>query len=276
MLLTDCLEGLEADLATNRNVCRLGLSDQNFMPTNLLFNGRAVLHDFVDFKTRRIWERSEFDISVIVSDVSAFQSGLVRGFLHRPHQARGDALVLTHGAGGNCRSGLLTAVADVFCAAGTLVLRMDLPFRQRRPFGPPLPLGAATDRDALREAVEAIRADASRVFLGGHSYGGRQATILAAEQHHVADGLLLLSYPLHPPKKPNDLRTAHFPNLRSSCLFVHGTNDPFGSVEELRNSICAIAGRVRLMPIEKAGHDLCGGKFDIQRLVLTPFRETVG
>ena len=66
------------------------------------------------------------------------------------------------------------------------------------------------------------------VVLGGHSYGGRQATMLAAEEPGVAEALLLLSYPLHPPNKPAQLRTAHFPQLRTPALFVSGTKDPFG------------------------------------------------
>ncbi|MEO8592400.1 MAG: alpha/beta family hydrolase [Candidatus Solibacter sp.] len=80
--------------------------------------------------------------------------------------------------------------------------------------------------------------------------------MLAAEQTGAADGLLLLSYPLHPPKKPEQLRTAYFPQWQTPALFVHGTRDPFGSVEELRQAMAAIPARVELMPVEGAGHDL--------------------
>src|SRR5580692_4513969 len=133
----------------------------------------------------------------------AFEEGGVRGFLHRPAEAGGPGLVLTHGAGGNCRMPLLVAAAETFAEAGVTVLRCDLPFRQRRPTGPPSPSGAAGDRTGLREAVVALRRSvAGPIFLGGQSYGGRQATILAAEEPSVADGVLLFSYPLHPPGKP--------------------------------------------------------------------------
>ncbi len=71
------------------------------------------------------------------------------------------------------------------------------------------------------------------VILGGHSYGGRQSTMLAAEEPGLVEALLLLSYPLHPPGKPAQPRTAHFPALRTPALFVHGTKDPFGTIEEL-------------------------------------------
>ena len=135
----------------------------------------------------------------------------IRGFLHDPALANGDTLVLTHGAGGNCQSKLLTAVAEAFAEIGLLVLRCDLPFRQARPHGPPFPAMAARDREGLGRAVNLLKEKTpGRIFLGGHSYGGRQATMLAAEHADLVSGLLLLSYPLHPPRKPADLRTAHF------------------------------------------------------------------
>src|SRR5438093_6587574 len=126
----------------------------------------------------------------------------VIGYLHHPESASGDGLVLTHGAGGNAQSGLLVAVAETFAAGGFAVLRCDLPFRQVRRFGSPRPPEAARDRLGLRNAVTEIRKIASgRVFLGGQSYGGRQASMLLAEES-LSDGLLLLSYPLHPPGQP--------------------------------------------------------------------------
>ncbi len=76
-----------------------------------------------------------------------------------------------------------------------------------------------------------------RVFLGGHSYGGRQSTMLCAAEPELVDGLLLLSYPLHPPRKPDQLRTQHLPSLRTPSLFVSGTRDPFGSVEEIEQAL---------------------------------------
>ena len=120
------------------------------------------------------------------------------GFLHVPEHKRG-ALVLTHGAGANCESPLLIAVADAFQEAGYYVLRCDLPFRQARRFGSPHPSHAAADREGLRSAVLALeRLSGVRASMGGHSYGGRQASILAAEDPSLTERLLLFSYPLHP------------------------------------------------------------------------------
>ena len=183
--------------------------------------------------------------------VHAFESG----FLHR--SAGPDGLALTHGAGANCQTALLAAMANAFAEAGVTVYRFDLPFRLRRPHGPPHPSTAGEDRNGIREAVGKLREVATgRIFIGGHSYGGRQASMLAAEDQQVADGLLLLSYPLHPPNRPEQLRTAHFPKIRVPALFVHGTRDPFGSIEELGTAIRAIPACASIYTVEGAGHPL--------------------
>ncbi len=193
------------------------------------------------------------------SDLSAEPA--VRGFLHEPAQPNGDALVLTHGAGANCQSKLLIALASAFTDAGYLVLRCDLPFRQSRPHGPPFPAMAARDREGLRRAVDVLRTKTpGRIFLGGHSYGGRQGSMLAAEQPQLVAGLLLLSYPLHPPRKPAEMRTGHFPQLKTSSLFVHGGRDPFGSHHEMKTALTLIPAQTMLLEIEGAGHELLGKK----------------
>jgi pimeloyl-ACP methyl ester carboxylesterase len=126
----------------------------------------------------------------------------VRGFLHRASGSDSDCLVLTHGAGANCQAPLLKALAEAFCAAGVTVLRCDLPFRQARPHGPPMRGAGERDQEGLRAAVAAMRRESpGRIFLGGHSYGGRQASMLAAAAPGLVERLLLLSYPLHPPKR---------------------------------------------------------------------------
>jgi predicted alpha/beta-hydrolase family hydrolase len=186
-----------------------------------------------------------------------FERELVRGYLHEPALPNGNGLVITHGAGSNSDTSLLKAMADAFANAGFVALRCDLPFRQQRPKGPPFPAQAARDREGLRRAVEALREIAGgRVFLGGHSYGGRQATMLAAEEPAVADALLLLSYPLHPPRKPQELRTGHFGSIQIPALFVHGTRDAFGTMEEMRAALPLIPARTDLAMVEGAGHSL--------------------
>ena len=186
----------------------------------------------------------------------------VHGYLHRSENAAQGALVLTHGAGLTCGAPLLVAVAEGFAGAGFLVLRCDLPFRQARPHGPPTGIGAQ-DRAGLRRAAQVLREIApGRIFLGGHSYGGRQASMLAAEDPSVADALLLLSYPLHPPEKPQQMRTVHLPQLRVPALFVHGSRDLFGSREEMQAALGLISAPAELLVIEGAGHDLSRGGYD--------------
>ena len=189
-------------------------------------------------------------------------------FLHTPRKPCGSGLVLTHGAGGNAQAPLLVRVADAFAAAGWYVLRYNLPYRQRKPFGPPLPAGAAADREGLRSAVAEVKKMAEHVCMGGHSYGGRQASMLAAEAPNLVEALLLLSYPLHPPKKPEQLRTAHFAQLGTPALFVSGSKDEFGTVEQMKSAIALIPAKTDLQTIEGAGHDLMKGAFDIEERVV--------
>ncbi len=181
----------------------------------------------------------------------------VRGFLHRPAEPSSSGLVLTHGAGGNCKGALLVALAETFSAAGFFVLRCDLPFRQIRSFGPPRPGDAARDRQGLQNAVSVMRKLANgQVSLGGHSYGGRQASMLCAESPQLVSGLLLTSYPLHPPGKPDQLRTQHLPQIRVPVLCVQGTRDPFGSIAEITEALKLIPGKTALLPVDSAGHEL--------------------
>ena len=229
----------------------------------------------------------------------------VRGFLHRPSSQAGDGLVLTHGAGGNAKTALLVALAEAFAGAGFTVLRCDLPFRQVRPFGPPRPGDASRDREGLKNAVAAMRKlVGGRVFLGGQSYGGRQASMLLAEaeekqvpqlegrlaneptsiarndnssnEGRLADGLLLLSYPLHPPARPDRPRTEHLPSLHVPTLFVEGTKDPFATIQEIEAARKLIPARTDVLIVDGAGHDLgFSGKKkreELPGLVLAAFR----
>jgi predicted alpha/beta-hydrolase family hydrolase len=110
----------------------------------------------------------------------------------------------------------------------------------------------------LADVARSVKDDARqpRVALGGHSYGGRQASMLCAEEPDLVAGLLLLSYPLHPPRRPEQQRTQHLPDLRTPTLFVQGTRDPFGSIEELQRAMKMIPAKTKLLQLEGAGHDL--------------------
>lgn len=184
----------------------------------------------------------------------------VRGFLHRANTGTGG-LVLTHGAGADCQAPLLRALAEAFSLAGKTVLRCDLPFRQARPHGPPMRGRAEEDQRGLRAAVTVLRREAKgEVFLGGHSYGGRQASMLAAADPAVTERLLLLSYPLHPPNKPQEMRTKHFPSLHTPTLFISGERDEFATTEELETALKTIPAPVALMTVPGAGHELMNSR----------------
>jgi uncharacterized protein len=212
----------------------------------------------------------------VFTDVSV--DPFVRGLLHRPGRANGSGLVLTHGSGGNCNAPLLVALAETFADAGFIVLRCDLPFRQDRPYGPPRPRDAKRDRAGLKNATAALKSlGAARRFVGGHSYGGRQASMLCSEEPGLVAGLLLTSYPLHLPGKTEQLRIQHLPNLQTSTLIVQGTRDPFGSIPEIEQAIKLIPGKTKLVAIDSTGHDLgFKGKAKREELPKTVLREFEG
>jgi len=108
-----------------------------------------------------------------VTSVIPFEQPGIRGFLHQPEPGRGnsDGMVLTHGAGGNCRAPLLIAAADAFSGHGWCVLRCDLPFRQRRPSGPPSPATAAADRSASDRYIAAFLAERVGASFSGRIHG---------------------------------------------------------------------------------------------------------
>jgi len=214
-------------------------------------------------------QRPHVKIALVPASIRAFTDltadPKVRGYLHTPETANEMGLVLSHGAGSNAQAPLLIALAETFSAAGFTVLRCDLPYRQTRSFGPPGPGDAARDRAGLSNALVAMRKIVSgRLILAGHSYGGRQSSMLCAElakqsreeAANLPAALLLLSYPLHPPRKPEQQRTQHLPDLRTPTLFVHGTRDPFGSIAELEQAMKMIPAKTKLVAIEGAGHDL--------------------
>jgi len=181
----------------------------------------------------------------------------VSGFIHHPAIPSGDALILAHGAGTNCESPLLVALAGAFCSSGTTVLRCDLPFRQVRPKGRPLGQWAIRDRAGLKRAVDLLKASVSKtIYLGGHAYGGYQASILVASEPSLVKGLMLLSYPLHPPQHPTQLRISHLAAVRTRALFVQASRDPFGTHQEMHSVLAMMPTETRLVLVEDARHEL--------------------
>ena len=167
---------------------------------------------------------------------------------------RAEALLLTPGAGGGAEHRTLVEVAAAL-SGRIAVRRHDFAYRRAGRRAPPR-AAAVTEElmgDLPRIAAELGVAPADMV-LGGRSFGGRVCSMAVAADAPAA-GLVLLSYPLHPPKRPERLRTAHFPDITVPCLFISGTRDPFATPDELREHTGTIAGPVTLRFIDGARHD---------------------
>ena len=191
----------------------------------------------------------------------------IDGVAHEPEGAPRGVVVLTHGAGGSRESPLLIAICEQWAQRGWLAVRYNLPFRRRRPKGPPS--GSSTaDQAGIIEAVAVARAMAGGPLIaGGHSYGGR-LTSMAVADGLALDVLTLFSYPLHPPGKPERLRTEHFPAITAPTVFTHGTSDPFGSIEELGSAAAAITGPCEIVEVAGARHDLGSKVLDVPALAV--------
>ena len=141
---------------------------------------------------------------------------------------------------------------------GGVVERMDFPSRRagrRSPDRPPVLVAAV--RDGAARLAEATGLAPEDIVLGGRSMGGRMCSVAAAEGLPCR-GLVLVSYPLHAPGKPDRRRSEHFPDLAVPCLFVSGTRDAFASPAELEDATAAIPGPVTLVLVEGDDHGLRG------------------
>ena len=168
------------------------------------------------------------------------------------------ALLLTPGASAGRDQPALVAIEAAVAPLGVAVERMDFPYRLAGRRAPDKP---AVMIEAVRRGAAALASSAGvagdRVLLGGRSMGGRMCSMAAAEGLPAA-GLVLVSYPLHPPGRRDKMRTEHFPDLRVPCLFVSGTRDAFGSPDELTAAAGAIPGPVCREWIDGGDHGLRG------------------
>ncbi|MEC4763650.1 alpha/beta family hydrolase [Mycobacterium sherrisii] len=191
----------------------------------------------------------------------------IAGVAHPPDDVARGVVALTHGAGGDRESALLQQVCDEWARRGWLAIRYNLPYRRRRPKGPPSG-SAAADRAGIVEAITVCRGLADGpLIVGGHSYGGRQTSMVVAEADSpLVDVLTLFSYPVHPPGKPERPRTEHLPDIRVPTVFTHGTSDPFGTPAEVRDAAALIAAPTEVVEIAGARHDLRSKVLDVPAL----------
>jgi predicted alpha/beta-hydrolase family hydrolase len=175
-------------------------------------------------------------------------------------------LLLFPGAGSGRDQSTLVAVERAVAPAWATV-RADFAYRRegrRAPDRPPKLLAT------VREELAAIRA--KRIVVGGRSMGGRICSMVAAGADgepvpKSLAGVVAISYPLHPPGRPDNLRVDHLPQLRVPCLFVHGTRDPFGSPAELEEWTATIPAPVTHHWVQDRGHDLKGADADVATTV---------
>jgi predicted alpha/beta-hydrolase family hydrolase len=166
------------------------------------------------------------------------------------------ALLLAPGAGSNRENPSLEAIEQA--VAPMPVVRMDFPYRKAgrsAPDRPPVLLAAVQEEAAA--LVKGAHVRANRLALGGRSMGGRICSMAVADGLPAA-ALVLISYPLHPPGKPDNLRVEHLPRLTVPCLFVSGTRDPFGTPDELEAWTATIPGPVTHEWIDGGRHELKG------------------
>lgn len=172
-----------------------------------------------------------------------------------PKQATGvEGLVLFHGAGGDRSHRLFLALEDQLAVP---VARCEFPYRQKGPGRRPpdrMPVLLASAVEQIQAAAAEWGTTTDRIVVGGRSMGGRVCSMAAADGLAVA-GLLLLSYPLHPPGKPEKLRTEHFPDITVPVLLAQGSSDPFGKEHEFAEHAPAITGPVEQLWLERTGHD---------------------
>lgn len=167
-------------------------------------------------------------------------------------------LLLTPGAGAGRDQSALVAIDAALTEAGIAVRRVDFPYRlagRRAPDRPPVLVRAV--REAAVAFADELGVGSDALLLGGRSMGGRMCSLAVAEGMAAA-GLVLVSYPLHPPGRPERLRTEHFPRIDVPCLFVSGDRDAFGTPEELRSATAAIAGPVAHVFLPGGDHGLRG------------------
>jgi predicted alpha/beta-hydrolase family hydrolase len=170
-------------------------------------------------------------------------------------QRKTGVLVLAHGAGANQSHPFMVRVASGLAQRGIETTTFNFLYTEEGRRAPdPTPKLEACFRDVIGAVRARGSSDADRLFLGGKSMGGRMASHLAAQGERGLRGLVFLGYPLHPPGKPEQLRSEHLARIDIPMLFVQGTRDPFGTPLELRPVLEGLGGTAQVFPVELGDH----------------------
>jgi uncharacterized protein len=182
--------------------------------------------------------------------------------IYRATAPVGRLLVLAHGAGAGQHHPFMAAVASRLAARGIDVVTFDFDYmHERRKVPDRAPVLESCFARAVDSALARDEFSGHRLLIGGKSMGGRMATHLAAAGFVARggagprlSGTIALGYPLHPPGKPEQLRTAHLPAIQTPLLVIQGSRDTFGTPDELRPVIATMPAPVTLHVVEGGDH----------------------
>jgi len=179
-------------------------------------------------------------------------------------------VVLFPGAGSSSAHSSLVAIHDAL--SPLLVARHDFPYRLAgKPFPDKAPVLIASVKEHVRTFAESLGVPTSQIVIGGRSMGGRMCSMAIADEEDplVVAGLVLVSYPLHPPKKPDTLRIEHLPRVSVATLCISGTKDNFGTPQELEDAFAVVPGAVTWSWVDNGRHELAKANDDVAQRIAT-------
>ena len=177
-------------------------------------------------------------------------------------------LVLFPGSGSSASHSSLIAIENA--VSPLPVARVDFPYRRAgKSFPDKTPVLLQCVRDEVRAFADSLGVPTSRIVMGGRSMGGRMCSMAMADTEDPLEvaGLVLISYPLHPPGKPDKLRIEHLPSVSVPTLCISGTKDSFGTPEELQSAFSVVPGEVTWQFLENKRHELAKSDDEIAQLI---------
>ena len=192
------------------------------------------------------------DFKVPVTDAASISARLYPAAKAEPVRV---SLILGHGAGANQLSGFMRLFAAGLAERGLDVVTFNFLYtEQGRKIPDPAPRLESCYRAVIDAVVKHKRLKGNRLVIGGKSMGGRIASQVAAAHPDNIDGLVFLGYPLHPPGRPDKLRSEHLPQIKVPMLFAQGSRDAFGTKQEIETIIKKLKLRAELYPIDGGDH----------------------
>ena len=177
-------------------------------------------------------------------------------------------VVLFPGAGSSSEHSSLIAIEAEL--APLPVARFDFPYRLAgKPFPDKPPVLLDCIRTHVREFAKSLGVESSAIVIGGRSMGGRMCSMAVADTENPLDvaGVVLISYPLHPPKKPENMRIEHLSRVNVPTLCVSGTKDTFGTPTELETAFAVVPGDVTWQWVENGRHELARADADVAQRI---------